>query len=67
MAECPQCPGPDEPGFWSPFCDFCGDDGCPECDFGTTENHDHERWERMERRRHRAELRRIADSGITPW
>lgn len=47
--DCTKCPGPDEPGFWGPFCDFCGDSGCPKCKNGTVPNHNHERWERMQR------------------
>lgn len=29
---------------WEPFCDDCGDSGCPSCDFGQTPNHDPARW-----------------------
>lgn len=59
---CPLCPED-----WEPFCDTCGDHGCPDCKNGTVENHDHERWEREEEQRIREDVRRLAESGITPW
>lgn len=30
--------------YWVPFCDTCGDQGCPDCDWGAKENHDCARW-----------------------
>ena len=30
---------------WVPYCDTCGDEGCPDCDGGTKPNHQCARWQ----------------------
>lgn len=52
---------------WCPNCDFCGDDGCKQCNYGTKPNHNHERWARMDEAAKRQQVRELAAMGITPW
>ncbi len=35
--------------YWVPYCDTCGDEGCPDCAGGTVPNHECARWQEARR------------------